>query len=194
MKVSAKIFVKGTKPLLIHTFPIDALSSGKSRSGTSGKDEQEWKNTVLMNSERNLYILSSYIIAATKNGGKLIKVGKSSMMKKVESCLECLDDIILIDGLKVPEEDQITRSATDPVYIDVRSVVNPMTKGRNLRYRVAAKAGWTFTTKLMWDDSVISKETMKQCVENAGLYEGIGDGRRIGFGRFVLMSFDMQKD
>lgn len=193
MRVKAKIAVKGTKPLLFHTFPIDTLSSGKSRSGSAGKDEEEWKSTVLMTGERQLYVMGCYIVGAIKSAGKLIKVGKGNMMKKIESCLECLEDVVLLKDLYVPKEDQLTRSPMDNIYLDVRSVVNPSTKGRNLRYRVAAKAGWEISTAVEWDDSIVSKENIKECIVNAGLYEGIGDGRRIGFGRFALISFEVYK-
>jgi hypothetical protein len=66
-----------------------------------------------------------------------------------------------------------------------------MTKGRNLRYRIAAKEGWSLSAIITWDDYVVSKENMKQCVENGGLYDGIGDARKIGFGKFILLSFQI---
>lgn len=193
MKITAKIAIKGTKPILFHTFPIDTLSAGKSKSGSAGKDEEEWKSTVLMTGERQLYVMGCYLVGAIKTAGKLIKVGKGNMMKKIESCLECPEDVVLLDGLFVPKEGQITMSKMDPVYIDVRSVVNPATKGRNLRYRVAAKPGWQLSALIEWNDSIVSKENVKECVTNAGLYEGIGDGRRIGFGRFDVISFEILK-
>ena len=191
MKVYAKISVLGVKPLLFHTFPMDTLTPGKAKSGTAGRCEQEWKSTVLMMADRQLYILGSYPVASIKHGGKLIKVGKSSMLKKVESCLECSDNKILIDNRFVPEEKDLTTDETQDVYLDVRSVVNPMTKGRNLRYRIAAKAGWSFTTVISWDDGAVSSETIRQCIDNGGTYEGVGDGRRIGFGRYKCTSFEM---
>jgi hypothetical protein len=193
MRIKAKIAIEGTKSILFHTFPIDTLTPGKSRGGTTGKDEEEWKSTVLMTGNRQLYVMGTYLIGAIKSAGKLIKVGKGNMMKKIESCLECLEDVVLLDNLFVPEDSQLTKSSMDPVYIDVRSVVNPSTKGRNLRFRIAAKAGWKLSAAIEWDDSLVSKETMKECVTNAGLYEGIGDGRRIGFGRFSVVSFEIRK-
>lgn len=194
MKISSRITIKGTKAILFHTFPIDTLSVGKTKSGSAGRDEEEWKSTVLMTGERQLYVMGSYLVGAIKAAGKLIKVGKGNMMKKIESCLECSQDVILLEDSYVPPDDQITKSSSDPVYIDVRSVVNPTTKGRNLRFRVAAKAGWKLSTIIQWDDAIVSKENLKECVVNAGLYEGIGDGRRIGFGRFSLVSFEMIKE
>jgi hypothetical protein len=174
---------------MIHTFPIDTLSANKSKKGTTGDNSSEWESTVLMDGNRTPYVLSSYIVASIKKGGKPIKVGKSTMEKKVESCLECCDDIILFEGLTVPMPEHLTRLTTDPVYLDVRSVVNPATKGRNLRYRISLKPGWILSTTIQWDDYAVSSDTMKNCIENAGLFEGIGDGRRIGFGRFKLLNF-----
>ena len=142
-----------------------------------------------MTSDRQLYVMGCYLVGAIKTAGKLIKVGKATMMKKIESCLECTQDQLLLKDLFVPLEEDMTNSPTEPVYVDIRSVVNPSTKGRNLRYRVAAKAGWELSAIIQWDDSLVSKDMMKQCVENAGLYEGIGDGRKIGFGRFEMKDF-----
>lgn len=189
MKIQYQIKIEGTKPILINTFPIDTLSSSKAKSGTTGNDEESWKKTVLMNSDRNLYIYNSYLVGAIVGGGKHIKVGKGSLSKKVGATLEVIEDqLILIDRI-VPPDDQLLRKSSDPVYLDVRSVVNPMTKGRNLRYRIAAKEGWALVATVSWDDRAVSKEDMKSCIENAGLFEGIGDGRKIGFGRFKLLSF-----
>jgi CRISPR/Cas system endoribonuclease Cas6 (RAMP superfamily) len=67
----------------------------------------------------------------------------------------------------------------------VRSVKNPATRARNVRYRVAASKGWTATFTIMWDKTVVAREEMKAAIRDAGMFVGIGDGRSIGFGRFV---------
>lgn len=189
MKTSCKVTIEGTKPILINTFPIDTLSPGKAKSGTTGKDEVSWIKTVLMDENRNLYVLPSYIVGAIISGGKHIKVGKGSLSKKVGSTLEVLENRILLEKCIVPKETEILELCTEQVYIDVRSVVNPMTKGRNVRYRVGAREGWKASATISWDDRSVSKEEMKQCLENGGMFEGIGDGRKIGFGRFKVLSF-----
>jgi hypothetical protein len=189
MRVAAKVKLEGIKPILINSFPVDTFDENKSKSGSIGKNETEWKKTILMDAKRNIYVLPSYITACISGGGKHIKVGKATLSKKVSASLQCMEDIILLDGAIVPEERDLTRLTTDPVYLDVRSVVNPMTKGRNLRYRIAVRTGWKMTFTIMWDDFAVSKDGMKNCIENAGIFEGIGDGRKIGFGRFKLLSF-----
>jgi hypothetical protein len=189
VKVKAKITVTGTKPILFHTFPINVLSEKNSKSG-----EDEWKDTVLMNPDRQLYVMNTYFQNSIVGGGKEIKVGRGSLAKKIESTLEVLEMNIPLEDRFVPEDKDLLKLASEKVYLDVRSVVNPMTKGRNIRYRIAAKEGWKCTFHIMWDDYIASKEQIKMAVENGGAFQGVGDGRRIGFGRYEIVSFDMVKD
>jgi hypothetical protein len=197
MKIYYEIEIQGTKPMLINTFPIDTLSTKKPKSGSAGNDEESWKRTVLMDANRNLFIYNTYLVGAIVGGGKHIKVGKGTLSKKIGATLEVIENQILLIDRIVPKDEDILKRAEDSVYLDVRSVVNPMTKGRNLRYRIAAKEGWKCHATISWDDRAASREEMKSCVEYAGLFEGVGDGRRIGFGRFKLLSFaysDMNDD
>ena len=188
MKIKAKISVKGIKPLLFHTFPISVLSEKNSKSG-----EDEWQSTVLMDENRRLYVMNTYFVNSIKDGGKEIKVGRGNLAKKLASTLEIEEMKIFLDDLKVPEKENLLKLDTEPVYLDIRAVVNPMTKGKNLRYRIAAKAGWTCSFTISWDDYIASKEQVKTCVENGGLFQGVGDGRSIGFGRYEVISFEMIK-
>lgn len=193
MKISAKVTIEGTKPLLFHTFPIDTLSEKKAKSGTQGSAPEEWKNTVLMNEKRQLYVFDSYLVGAISGGAKEIKIGKGNLSKKVSSTVEVSPAKIFLDDLFVPEEKNLTKLDHEPVYLDIRAVVNPMTKGRNVRYRIAAKSGWCLSFIATWDDYIVSKDQMKVCIENGGMFAGIGDGRKIGFGKFMVTSFELHK-
>jgi len=192
MRVTAEIEIEGIKPFLMNSFPTDTFATHKSKKGSQANNHEEWKAGALMDKDRRLYIFPSYIVGSIKEGGKYIKIGKATLAKKVGSCLECCYDFVYFDDLIVPLEKDITRLTTEPIYLDVRPVVNPATRGRMLRYRIAAKAGWKIKTRIVWDDFVISKDDMQSCVQNAGLFEGIGDGRRIGFGKYKLLSFKMR--
>jgi hypothetical protein len=190
-RTSANIRIKGIKPILFNTFPLDTFSSDKKKEGKTGDNPESWKQTVLMDENRRLYIFSTYLTASISTGGKEIKMGRGNISKKVASIIEVMENKIFLDDRIVPPEEELTRNDTDTVYLDVRAVVNPMTKGRNLRYRIAVKPGWEIEFNLHWDDKILSKEQIKQCVENAGSLTGIGDGRSIGFGRYQLVSFKM---
>lgn len=184
MKNRVKIEVEGIKPLLFHTFPIETLTTQKSKTG-----EDEWKTTVLMDEKRQLYVLGTYFLNSIIDGGKEIKVGRGSLSKKISSTLSVDEIKIPLQDRFVPPDEDLLKLDSEPVYLDVRSVVNPMTKGRNLRYRIAAKPGWKCVFTIEWDDVIASKEQIKRCVENGGSFQGVGDGRKIGFGRYKVISF-----
>ena len=191
MKIQAKVEIKGIKPILFHAFNPEALSDRSAKSGSTGNNDSEWKATVTMNDKRNLYINNDNIFATLKEGAKHLKVGKGNLSKKIASTLIVSPSKIYFEDLIVPPEKELLRLDTEKVYLDVRSVVNPMTKGRNLRYRIAAAPGWTCTFFIEWDDYVASKENIKICAENAGMFSGLGDGRAIGLGRFEVQSFQV---
>lgn len=188
-KVKALVEVIGIKPILFHTFPIETLTEKKSKTG-----EEEWKTTVLMNEERQLYVMNTYFINSICNGGKEIKVGRGNLSKKIASTLDIEETRIYLTDRFVPADEALTKNETEAVYLDVRSVVNPMTKGRNIRYRIASKPGWHCKFTVCWDDYIASKEQVQRCVENGGAFQGVGDGRSIGFGRYELASFVMLKE
>ena len=89
---------------------------------------------------------------------------------------------------EVPGED-----IDDPVYLDVRAVVNPSTKARNVRYRIATSAGWSCSFTIEWDKTVVSRGEMEASIIDAGKLVGIGNGRKIGMGRFEVEAFEMQE-
>lgn len=193
-KVTAKISVEGTKTILFHTFPMDTFSTNKEKKGKTGDNNEEWKETVLMNENRQLFVYNTYFQASISEGGKEIKIGKSNLFRKVCGTLEVLESKIFMEDLFVPGDENLSRNDSEPVYLDVRAVVNPMTKGRNLRYRIAARPGWKCSFTVCWDDRILSKDQIKQCAENGGAFQGIGDGRKIGFGRYKITEFKAFKD
>ncbi len=75
--------------------------------------------------------------------------------------------------------------------MDIRSVRNPSTKARNVRYRVAASAGWELSFNLLWDKTIVSTSELKAVCNDAGMLVGLADGRSIGLGRFTITSFEV---
>lgn len=73
----------------------------------------------------------------------------------------------------------------------IASVRNPSTKARNIRYRVAASAGWKLSFNLLWDKTIVSRGEMEAVCRDAGVLVGLGDGRSIGFGRFEIEEFQI---
>lgn len=185
----ARVAIRGTRPLLWHHFGADAIpASGKrERTGVAGNDPSEWRRTVLVTAERRLYLEPSYVFGCLRDGARHTRQGRGTLQSMVAATLQVTDERVLTDRF-LPDGDPPS-DPEQPVYLDVRSVKNPTTKGRNVRYRVAAAAGWSAEFTILWDMTVVSRAQMQQVILDAGQFSGIGDGRAIGFGRFATIEF-----
>jgi hypothetical protein len=187
--VRARITVTGIRPLLQHAFGPDAIPLEKQeKEGVAGNNPGEWKKSCLVTDKGQLYILGSYVYGAMRDAAVHTKKGRGSIMKDVEATLQVEEAVILLDRFMPKGEP--TRDPTALVYLDVRGVVNKATKGRNVRYRLAASPGWTCTFTLTWDKTIVDRNQMKAVILDAGRYCGLGDGLRIGCGKFQVASYE----
>lgn len=190
--LNATVTIKGVRPLLWHRFGPDALPLEKQeRTGVAGHDPEEWKKTVLMTKDRQLYIDPTMIFGMMRDAAKYTRKGKGSIQTAVAATLQIVDPIILLD-LKVPESP--VNDATLPVYMDIRGVRNPSTKARNIRYRIAASPGWELSFTLCFDKTIVSRNEIESVINDASKLIGLGNGRSVGFGRFEVVSFEVFDD
>lgn len=186
--VTAEVLIEGVRPLLFHAFGPDALPLEKQeRTGVAGNDPEEWRKTVLMMPDRQLYLQPSYMFGCIREGARYTSRKRGTLMPAMSATLQVVDDYLLIDRW-VPEE-PIPTDPTLPVYLDIRGVRNPATKSRNVRYRIACSKGWHITFNLMWDKTVVSRAEMESVIIDAGKLVGLADGRSIGMGRFEVIEF-----
>lgn len=201
---SAKITIKGTRPLFWHWFgpeamPIESPGNRKEKTGKAGNDPEEWRKSVTVTKDGQLFMQSTYAFATIREGAKYIKKGRGSIQADVIATLQIQDAQILVDRYMPTfpngHECDITKLPAPPqdpeqdIYLDIRMVRNPQTKGANVRYRIAASPGWSCSFTIQWDVSIVGKEAMESCVIHAGKYSGIGNGRKIGMGRFDVVEF-----
>ena len=201
--LTATVQIKGTRPLWQHKFGPDALPLEKQeRAGVAGNDPTEWRRTCSVTSNGQLYFDTTYVFGCLRNGARYVKTGRSSIQTKVAATLQSVSDLLLIDRWypgfpKAGKEFDATtiepcsNDLTQPVYLDIRGVVNPSTKGRNVRYRLAASSGWQTNFKIMWDKTVVGSGEMEAVVHDAGQFVGLGNGSAIGMGRFEIVSFSV---
>lgn len=190
--VIADVKIHGIKSMLWHRFGPDTLPlEKKERTGVAGNDPEEWKASVLKTNENQLYIEPSYIFGCIRDGAKYTKKGRTSLQPLVAATLQVLDEKILIDRF-LPEN--LSTDQNEPVYLDIRSVKNPVTRARNIRYRVCSSPGWNASFQIAWDRTIISRAEMETIILDAGMYSGLGDARSIGFGRFKLKEFKIKED
>jgi hypothetical protein len=190
--LAARVTVRGNRALLFHHFGPDALPLTKQeRTGVAGNDPEEWRKTVLMTPQRQLYLKPSYIFGMLRDGARYTTRKRGTIQPYVASTLQIVDDVIMLDRFVPPEP--IPTDSTLPVYLDVQSVKNPTTKARNVRYRVAASPGWLLSFGITWDKTVVSRGEMEAVVNDAGKFVGLGDGRSVGYGRFTVESFEVSE-
>ena len=199
--LTARLTLQGTRPLLWHRFGPDALSGGrKERTGTAGNDPEEWRRTVLVTPQGQLYVEPTYAFGMLREAARFTKKGRASLQADLAATLQVLSERILVDrwwpGYPMGQPfDLATASApatdsTQPIYLDIRGVRNPATRARNIRYRIAAAPGWQCEVTVAWDASIINREQMQAIAHDAGRLVGLGNGRAIGFGRFEVVSLD----
>jgi hypothetical protein len=188
--ISAKVKIKGKRQILWHHFGENALPLEKGeREGVPGNNPSEWKHTVLVTERNQLYIEPQAVFGCVRDGAKFTKKGRTSIMAAVAATLQIGDDRILIDRFLPRGEPP--KDPRKSVYLDVRSVVNPGTNARHVRYRIPAAPGWNCSFTLIWDRTVVSRSEMESAVRDAGKLVGLGDGRGLGMGRFDVLRFDV---
>lgn len=200
--VNAKVTIKGVRPLFWNAFGPDSMPLEKQeRTGVAGNDPEEWRKGTLATKDGQMYCEPSYIFGCLREAAKYTKKGKGSIQGPLSATLQVASDRLLIDryfpgfpnghNLDLKTANPPERDSELPVYLDVRGAVNPSTKGRNVRYRVAASPGWTTTFELMWDKTIVSRSEMEAILIDAGRLVGIGNARKIGMGRFTVESFEI---
>ena len=194
---TAKVKIKGTRPMFWHKFGPDALPLEKQeKEGVAGNDPGEWKRTVLADANGQLYIEPTYVFSACREAAKYTKKGRASLQGPLSATLQVMDNRIYVDRF-LPDGNgrgELTNDPDELVYLDVRGVRNPTTRARNVRYRIAASPGWECEFSLMWDKTIISRGEMQAVINDAGKLVGLGNGRAIGMGRFDIESFEIEED
>ena len=199
----AQVSVVGVRPLLWHHFGPDAIPLEKGeKTGVAGHDPEEWRRTVLVTKDGQLYLQPTYVFSTLRNGAKYTKKGKASIMSPLAATLQVTTDRVLVDRhfpgfpnghvFDVKTEPAPPTDPEMPVYMDIRSVVNPSTKARNVRYRIAASVGWGLCFELMWDKTIVSRGEMEAVLRDSGQLVGLSNGRSIGFGRFDVKRFEIE--
>ena len=190
--IRAEVEIRGNRPLLFNTFTLDSIPLVKEeKTGVAGNNPEEWKKTYQVTSERQLYLNSNYVFACIRAGAKYSPKGRGTMEPIVSATLQVADDKVLLNRF-LPHENELTNDHKKDVYIDIRPVSRRGVK--NIRYRLATSEGWEAKFIIMWENTLINRYQMEAICIDAGAYAGIGDGRKIGFGRFEISNFNILEE
>jgi len=188
--IRARVKIQGTRPLLQHQFGPEALPLEKGeRTGVAGNDPEEWRRTCMVTSDRQLFVRGTYVFGMLRDAARHTKKGRGSIQTLVAATLQVEEERVLLD--RWMPNGELSTDASQPVYLDVCGVRNPVTKARNVRYRLAASSGWKTSFTLAWDKTIVNREQMRAVINDAGTLVGLADGRGVGYGRFSVVSFEV---
>lgn len=180
-----KVKITGTRPLLMHADvfadPLNPLTKAHKAMTIKRKktDEDheaiaksEWRSGLYID-EKGPFLPGVNIEASLIAGGKLSKLGT-----QLKRSVEIMDDrcYIEFDGPKTAE------GLWDAGFYDARSV--KIQSSRLMRYRPIFRY-WSVVCEIAYDAETINREQVLKCLEDAGMYCGVGDYRP-KFGRFTV--------
>lgn len=175
-----KVEIKGTTPLLMHRFPMDgAESPGKKRTGVPNwQDEAE--KALYTDEHGTIYQPSSHIEGTLQQAGKSFKIAG----KRGATYSRLVSSTVVVFPDAIPH--RLTKYS-----VDARPVV--VQRARIIRYRPRFDE-WELAFTLQMLDDQLPVEVLKEVLDHAGLYVGIGDyrpGRGGKFGKFMVTKFEV---
>lgn len=179
-----KVEIKGITPLLQNKPEEYGFDVQWIEKQASEDWEKEALKKIYRDNEGKIYQPSEHIIRTLIEAGKKIKMkgaGKATYSK--------------IFGSMVSVEPYVLIHDNQDFEIFKKLVVIPSTKGRVMRYRPMLK-DWSLTFDILFEDEIPS-DVIKEALEIAGRYSGIGDWRpekKGVFGKFQVVSFKEVKE
>ena len=141
----------------------------------------EWEGGMYFDSKLGPYIPAEVVRASIINGAKMSRGGASC------------ERAVSVVGAKFPLEYDGPRDLeglwADEGFVDQRIVT--IQRAKVLRTR-ALFSDWSLEFTISYDENAIAREDLLRYVQDAGLYAGFGDARKLGFGRWYVTHVDDQ--
>ena len=174
--VSGFCAIKGSSPLLMHSFPMVPVEAIEKKSR-----EEQAKHAEYRNPDGKLYIPGTCIQRAFVNGATYSKgKGRGSLQKQAAACLAVDPEYCVLEP--------------QAYIVDSRPVVVPATKGRVLRHRPRFNE-WAVSFTITWDDVLLKESEVRKIVDETGSRVGLLDFRpekKGPFGRFVVVKWELK--
>ena len=180
-----EVEIKGISPYLMHKFGEED-SEKKTKPKVGSPDyEADVDKALYKLPNGKIYVPSTQVHGSLMEAGKQMKVvgkGKATYSKLFGAFVIIDPDVLIM--------------ANQEWETDKRAVVVPSTKGRVMRYRPKFME-WGLKFNILITDDEIHESVVKEGLERAGNYCGIGDFRpqkKGSFGRFQVVSFKEAKE
>lgn len=172
--VKYKVKVKGKAPLLMNKFSVEEKTTSRVKKVYIAKEEAE-KKTYRTNKGK-LYIPSTHFKAS------MVKAATDFKMTGRKSYKEYIQSGLFIDEAEIVLDQQTYEIFECPVVIQ---------RARVMSWRPMFKE-WSCTFTIELADEMLNVSDVKQILEAAGRFKGVGDFRP-EHGRFIVESFNKIK-
>jgi hypothetical protein len=170
----AKVIVQGIAPLLQNRFPDEEYPENAKKIKTKVyKDDDEAKKRLYLDG-KVVYQPAEHFVAS------MIGAAVNFKFEGKKTYKDAIDGGIFISPEKIPHKFQ-------KWIIDRRPVV--IQRSRIMRVRPKFEK-WELEFDIECIDDRVTQEVVKEILEYAGLYKGIGD-MRPRYGRFKVIKFDV---
>lgn len=177
--------LRGVQPLLFNRMDIEAYDAeSEPASKRKPRSRPEYESMVWRDDDGNLAIPVRNVIGSIVHAGKYYKTPIGSNGSAMNTLREALVPVSELAPFDTSEWDAIDfRHAK---FADTKRSPKPT-------YRPRLETGWLLTASV----SVVTPELygpakLLEIISRAGAVMGIGDGRKIGFGRYVLDGHEIE--
>jgi hypothetical protein len=192
-----EVTIEGTNFLLLHKYLVASVKNPKPRKGLRDSTNflDEWEKTTYINENGYVVMPSANIMACIFDGAKGIKIGKKSLSRIIYTSMVVKPfepEILISNGTELKPITLEDIKNKDWLHM-VGAVIG---RSRVDRVRTCLPIGWRISFQLVVKDNTLTKEDIKDILDNAGENAGIGDWRPSApkkpgaYGTFKVIDFN----
>lgn len=195
MTTTYNVSIEGISPMLHHSAAAVGMEITKKKKGGIAieGDPNEWKTSIYFDEEAGVFLPALNVEACFIQAAKQFKItGRQTASAYFKSGVFCETDKLpfYVSGKQIKKIEEIGENPDTSILR--LGVKNPSTRARNTRYR-AQFYNWSSQFNLIVAaDDYITADLLKEVIEYAGSYIGLGDFRP-RFGRFKVTSIKAQE-
>ncbi len=183
-----QVTIEGVTPLLMARFEAEAeleLSSGHRPAFNHDSDTPRGKaeRKLYVDTDGNLFVPGPCIMACLISAGRFHKIGRNKVTTR--------DTSLVTAGIEL--EELACQLNTNEWEVDTRSIVNPVTKGRQMCHRPRIDE-WSLIFTLNIDTTMFPPKLIRQLVDDAGRKCGLLSYRpekKGPFGKFNVKKWEV---
>jgi len=171
-----KVKLKSDGPLLMHALPQGPQEKIRD-SGKEFDPKEEVERALYKDKNGRIYFPARWIKGCLENAAKGVRKGRVDLRSKV------IQAVSISPAFIYPTK--LSDYVIDQQYVRLM--------GRNLILRSRPRFDeWEIEFEINFDEELIGAEDIRKLLERGGKFIGIGDGRKIGYGRFVIKEFKVE--